>query len=73
VSESVVNLWKMPTLVVEAVSSYRDYNNALATGAQTAQVTVGASFFTYMWTPEKLDKETLFVLPVLAILNHLSR
>lgn len=68
-SEAIVNLWKMPTLVVEAVSSYTDYNNALTTSSQTAQVTVGARFSTYMLTPEKLDKETLFVLPALARLN----
>lgn len=68
-SVAVVNLWKMPTLVVEAVSSYTDYNNALTTSAQTAQVTIGARLATYMLTPEKLDKETLFVLPALATLN----
>ncbi len=68
-SVAVVNLWKMPTLVVEAVSSYTDYNNALTTSAQTAQLTVGARFATHMLTPEKLDKETLFVLPALTTLN----
>ena len=69
VSEAVVNVWKMPTLVIEAVSTYTDYNNALKTSAQAAQVTIGARFASYMLTPEKLDKETLFMLPALTTLN----
>ena len=68
-SEAVVNLWQMPTLVIEAVSAYTDYNNPLTTSAQAAQVTIGARFATYMLTPEKLDKETLFILPGLTTLN----
>lgn len=69
VSEAVVNLWKMPRLVIEAVSTYTDYNNALTSNVQAAQVTIGARFATYMLTPELLDKETLFVLPDLSTLN----
>ena len=69
VSEAVVNLWKMPSLVIEAVSTYSDYNKALTTNTQAAQVTIGARFSTYMLTPEKLDKDTLFILPALTTLN----
>lgn len=69
VSEAVVYLWKMPTLVIEAVSSYTDYNNAISTSTQAAQVTVGARFATYMLTPKILDKDTLFMLPALTTLN----
>tara|TARA_R110002050_G_scaffold57423_3_gene129051 strand:+ start:190623 stop:191486 length:864 start_codon:yes stop_codon:yes gene_type:complete len=69
VSEAVVNLWKMPTLVIEAVSTYTDYNDTLKTSVQSAQVTVGARFATYMLTPEKLDQDTLFILPGLTTLN----
>lgn len=69
VSEAIVNLWKMPRLVIEAVSTYTDYNNTLTSNVQAAQVTIGARFATYMLTPELLDKETLFVLPDLSTLN----
>ncbi len=69
VSEAVVNLWKMPRLVIEAVSAYTDYNNTLTSNVQAAQVTIGARFATHMLTPELLDKETLFVLPDLSTLN----
>jgi HD-like signal output (HDOD) protein len=69
VSEAVVNVWKMPRLVIEAVSAYTDFNNALTTSTQAAQVTIGARLATFMLTPELLDKETLFVLPELMILN----
>lgn len=68
-SEAVVNVWKMPTLVIEAVSTYTDYNNALTTSVQAALVTIGARFATYMLTPEQFDKETLFMLPALTTLN----
>ncbi|HEC58476.1 hypothetical protein LCGC14_0809320 [marine sediment metagenome] len=69
VSEAVVNVWKMPRLVIEAVSAYTDSNNALTTSIQSAQVTIGARLATFMLTPELLDKETLFVLPELTTLN----
>tara|TARA_R110002049_G_scaffold301732_1_gene494068 strand:- start:923 stop:1786 length:864 start_codon:yes stop_codon:yes gene_type:complete len=68
-SEAVVNSWNMPKLVIEAVSSYTDSNNSLATSAAAAHVNVGARFATYMLTPDKLDKETLFSLPALTTLN----
>lgn len=69
VSEAVVNVWKMPTLVIDAVSTYTDFNNSLATSIQAAQITVGARFATYMLNPELVEKETLFVLPALTTLN----
>ncbi|MBL1321077.1 MAG: HDOD domain-containing protein [Methylophaga sp.] len=69
VSEAVVNKWQMPALVVEAVCAYTDYNSALTAGAQATHVVVGSRFAMQMLTPEKLDKETLFALPVLAKLN----
>lgn len=68
-SVAVVNTWKMPTLVIEAVSTYTDDNNALKISAQAAQVTVGARFSTFMLTPEKIDREALFMLPALATIN----
>ena len=69
VSQAVVNKWQMPALVVEAVCAYTDYNSALTAGAQATHVVVGARFATQMLTPDKLDKETLFALPVLSKLN----
>jgi HD-like signal output (HDOD) protein len=68
-SEAVVNLWKMPSLVVEAISTYTDYNKTLTTSTQAAQLTIGARFASYMLMPERLDKETLFILPALSTLN----
>jgi HD-like signal output (HDOD) protein len=69
VSQAVVNKWQMPELVVEAVCSYTDYDSALTAGAQATHVVVGSRFSTHMLMPEKLDKETLFDLPVLSKLN----
>jgi HD-like signal output (HDOD) protein len=69
VSEAVVHKWQMPALVIEAVCAYTDYNSALTAGAQATHIVVGSRFATHMLTPDKLDKETLFALPVLAKLN----
>ncbi len=69
VSEAVVNKWQMPALVIEAVCAYTEYNSALTAGVQATHVVVGSRFATNMLTPDKLDKETLFALPVLGKLN----
>jgi HD-like signal output (HDOD) protein len=69
VSEAVVHKWQMPALVIEAVCAYTDYNSALTAGVQATHVVVGSRFATNMLTPEKLDKETLFSLPILGKLN----
>jgi len=69
VSQAVVNSWKMPTLVIDAVSEYTDQNSSLPTGEQTAQITAGARFATHMLKPENLDREILITLPVLTTLN----
>jgi len=69
VSQAVVNSWKMPTLVIDAVSEYTDQNSDLPTGEQTAQITAGARFATHMLKPENLDREILLTLPALTTLN----
>ncbi len=69
VSEAVVHKWQMPASVVEAVCAYTDYNSTLTAGVQATHVVVGSRFATNMLTPDKLDKETLFALPVLGKLN----
>jgi len=69
VSQAVVNSWKMPTLVIDAISEYTDQNSDLPTGEQTAQITAGARFATHMLKPENLDKEILLTLPALSTLN----
>jgi len=69
VSQAVVHSWKMPSLVIEAVSAYTDHCSDLPVGEQTAQITVGARFATHMLKPESLDKEILLTLPALAKLN----
>jgi len=69
VSQTVVHKWKMPTLVIDAVSEYTDQNSDLPTGVQTAQITVGARFATHMLKPENLGREILLTLPALITLN----
>ena len=69
VSEAVVYKWQLPALVIEAVCAYTDYNSTLTAGVQATHVVVGSRFATQMLTPDKLDKETLFSLPVLVKLN----
>jgi len=69
VSQAVVNSWKMPTLVIDAVSEYTDQNSDLPTGEQTAQITAGARFATHMLKPDNLDREILLTLPALTTLN----
>jgi HD-like signal output (HDOD) protein len=68
-SEKVVNSWKMPTLVIEAISAYRSDDQILTLSAQAAQVIVGSRFATFMLTDEIIDKKVLFVLPALTPLN----
>ncbi|MDC9725870.1 MAG: HDOD domain-containing protein [Gammaproteobacteria bacterium] len=69
VSQAVVHSWKMPTLVIEAISAYTDQNSDLPLGLQAAQITVGSRFATHMLKPENLDKEILLMLPALDTLN----
>lgn len=65
VTIAVVNKWEMPTLVIDAVSTY---NESSAT-AQAAEVNVGTAFASYMLAQEVIDKETLLHLPTLSTLN----
>lgn len=69
VSEAVVNKWQMPSLVIEAISAYTDYNDGLTAGEQASHINLGSRFATHMLTPERLDEDTLFALPVLEKLN----
>ncbi len=69
VSVAIVNKWKMPELVVDAVSAYSDNNNERVVGEHAAHINVGSRFATYMLTPEKLDKEILLALPAFSTLN----
>jgi HD-like signal output (HDOD) protein len=69
VTTSVVSAWQMPTLVIEAVSFFNDYDNAPTSSAQAAQVNAGTNYATHMIDAELLDQETLLSLPVLAALN----
>ncbi len=69
VSKAVVHSWKMPILVIEAVSFYADYNNTTSGGNQAALVNAGAQFSKHMLSPETLDKDSLFSLPVMTTLN----
>lgn len=69
ITETVVTTWKMPTLVIESVSYYAEYNNAPTAVNQAALVNAGAEFATHMLLPEIVDKESLLVLPVMTTLN----
>lgn len=69
VSDTVINSWKMPVLVIEAVNYYDDYDNSPTAVTQAALVNAGAQFATHMLTPEHLDIETLLTIPVLGTLN----
>lgn len=69
VTETVVTTWKMPTLVIEAICYYTDYNNAPTAVNQAALVNAGAEYATHMLLPEIVDKETLLALPVMVTLN----
>lgn len=69
VSIAVVNKWKMPSLVIDAVSAYSDNNNERSVGEHGAHVNLGARFATNMLTPECLDKDILLGLPAFSVLN----
>lgn len=69
VSVAIVNTWQMPALVIDAVDAYSDNNSKKVLGEHAAHISVGSRFATYMLTPEKLDKETLFTLPAFSTLN----
>ncbi|OUR73607.1 hypothetical protein A9Q78_02735 [Methylophaga sp. 41_12_T18] len=69
VTTSVINAWKMPSLVVEAVSYYADYKKAPNALTQAAQVHAGALYATHMLHEDELDKTGLLSSPVLSILN----
>ncbi len=69
VSMAVVNAWKMPTLVIEAIESFTDSRNSLTVENHAAQVIAGAKFAANMLEPETFDREVLFALPVFETLN----
>ncbi len=69
VTTMVINAWKMPTLVVEAVSFYDDYSNTPSAGNQAALVNAGVQFSTHLLSPDEMDKDNLFSLPVMTNLN----
>ena len=68
-AEQVVKTWKMPTLVIESISYFSDYDNAPTAIDQAALVNAGIEFATHMLLPEVMDKESLLVLPVMTTLN----
>lgn len=69
VSQAVVNKWQMPTLVIEAVTSYTDHRSSLAVENHAAQIIAGSKFATNMLDPESFNKEVLLALPVFETLN----
>ncbi len=69
VSKAVVNRWKMPTLVIEAIDSYTDSRSSLAIENHAAQIIAGSKFANNMLAPENFDREVLLGLPVFETLN----
>jgi HD-like signal output (HDOD) protein len=69
VSQAVVNTWKMPALVIEAIDSYTDHRSSLAVENHAAQIIAGSKFATNMLDPESFDREVLLALPVFETLN----
>lgn len=69
VTETVITTWKMPTLVIEAICYYADYNNAPTAVNQAALVNAGAECATHMLSPETVNKERLLTLPAMVTLN----
>jgi len=69
VSQAVVNTWKMPTLVIEAIDSYTDSRSSLAIENHAAQIIAGSKFATNMLDPDTFSREVLLVLPVFETLN----
>jgi HD-like signal output (HDOD) protein len=68
-SSMLVNSWKMPTLVIEAIEHYPGYAEAPTAAMQAAQVNAAIQYATHMLNPEQLDRDTLLALPVLEVLN----
>jgi HD-like signal output (HDOD) protein len=69
VADTVIQSWKMPTLVIEAVNYYDDFNSAPTSVNQAALVNAGTKFATHMIFPDDLDKDMLYTVPVLTTLN----
>lgn len=69
VSVAIVNKWQMPSLVIDAVDAYTDNNSKEVVTDHAAHINIGSRFASYMLTPDKLDKETLFALPAFSTLN----
>jgi len=69
VSQAIVNTWKMPTLVIEAVESYTEQRSSLAVDDHAAHIIAGSKFASHMIDPESFDREVLMALPVFESLN----
>ncbi len=66
VSQAVVNTWKMPVLVIEAVT---EFNNPATTLNHAALVNAGAEFATVMLASESNAVDQLVTLPAIGNLN----
>jgi len=69
ISETVIKLWKMPTLVIEAINFYDNYEQSTSTVNQAAQVNAGLQFATHMLAPEAVSRAAVLALPALTTLN----
>lgn len=68
-SEIVLKLWKMPTVVIEAVVHYADFNSASESHTQAALVNAGSWFARHMLYPNDVPEYKLTDLPALEALN----
>jgi len=69
VSIAVVNRWKMPILVLDAVSNYTDDSHNVLGGDHAAHIHVGSQLSHHMLTPEVFEKSAVLGLPALTTLN----
>lgn len=69
VTQAVIKAWEMPTLVIESVDYYDNFEQAPTTVALAALINAGSQFATYMLTPDQLDEEQLKKIPALITLN----
>lgn len=68
ITDNVVFKWKMPQLVIDAIR-WQSGSDATIAAKVAAVVSTSAAFSVYMLEPDKIDKDSLYVLPALTTLN----
>ena len=66
---NVIQCWKMPALVTEAVNYFNHYDAAPQYGELAATITAASQLSTYQLYPDSGNEESLKTLPALTFLN----